>query len=225
MQVASEVAASKRKLVAIYGGAFNPPTNAHLMLSTEIVRSGHVDEVWLCPSGPRPDKPDMASPSDRLIMCEIAVNTCLSPAFPVKVIDQEVKKDRPSPTYETLSALREAHADCDFAFVVGTDWLRPGTDLRKWDNGEKLIEEFDFLVLRRPGYEVEDLESFGPRFKYLQLANGYNYLESNVSSTEVRKRAKTSWAQDSRSNLFDLDGIVAPGVLAFIMRHGLYKSF
>jgi hypothetical protein len=50
------------KRVAIYGGAFNPITNGHLQLATEIVHSGIVDEVWICPCGPRPDKPNVLPP-------------------------------------------------------------------------------------------------------------------------------------------------------------------
>ena len=67
-----------------------------------------------------------------------------------------------------LCALRAAHPDCDFAFVVGSDWLQPGTDLRQRTSsdpsdptgeraivtGDRLVEEFDFLVVPRPGYDV-----------------------------------------------------------------------
>lgn len=41
----------------MYGGAFNPITNAHLNVAAEIIHSELADEVWIVPSGPRPDKP------------------------------------------------------------------------------------------------------------------------------------------------------------------------
>ena len=39
--------------VAVLGGAFDPPTNGHLQLATEIAQADDVDEVWLAPCGPR----------------------------------------------------------------------------------------------------------------------------------------------------------------------------
>jgi len=221
--------ATAKTKVAVYGGAFNPPTNAHIQLATEIVHSGAVDEVWLCPCGPRPDKPKMkTTPEQRYTMCEIAVNTMVSANFPIKVTPHEVKETMA--TYDSLSWLRENHPDCNFSFVIGSDWLQAGTDLRKWESkegmtGEKLISEFDFLVLKRPGYEVDDLSVFGPRFAWMHLPNGFALVESSASSTEVRKRAAYDWGQDPDHAhcLLALDGLVAPGVHAFILRHKLYK--
>jgi hypothetical protein len=81
----------KRTKVAVLGGAFNPITIAHVQLATEIAHTGLVDEVWLCPCGPRPDKPNMkTSASDRAIMCELAINTMVTPTFPIKVTKHEV---------------------------------------------------------------------------------------------------------------------------------------
>ena len=63
-------AIEKEKLrVAVYGGSFDPITNAHLTCISEIIHSGSVDEVWIVPCGPRPDKPSLrTSALERLIM-------------------------------------------------------------------------------------------------------------------------------------------------------------
>jgi len=47
--------------VAVYGGAFNPITNAHLNVASEIVHSELADEVWIVPCGNRSDKPELAT--------------------------------------------------------------------------------------------------------------------------------------------------------------------
>ena len=41
----------------------------------------------------------------------------------------------------------------------------------------------------QPGYDVPDLNVFGPRMKWVKLPNNFHFSESNASSTEVRKRA------------------------------------
>ena len=150
----------KRRRVGVYGGAFDPITNGHLQLATEIIHSGQVDEMWLCPCGARPDKPTMTQPGYRCAMAELAVNQGVAPSFPLYVVDHEVKEptlagaDGSVATYDSLRFLAEQHKDCDISFVIGSDWLRPGTDLRLWTSkegktGDRLLSEFDFLVLPR----------------------------------------------------------------------------
>ena len=234
--------AKRKKRIAIYGGAFDPPTNGHLTACAEIIHSELADAVWLCPCGPRPDKPKMKTPAvDRYVMCELAVNTALSPGFPVVVKDTETFRGEAMYTYDLLSALRKANPDCEFCFVIGTDWLQPGTDLREWTSsdpadptgkavivtGHKLVEEFDFVVVRRPGYDVpnNDLMAFGPRFKWLTPAHGFAFIEpGNVSSTELRKRlAHEQQTLGDARTLETIDALTPPAVSAYIRRRGLYS--
>ena len=53
--------------IAILGGAFNPPTNQHILLATEIVHSGSVDAVRRAPLArtrlTRSSRPDAAHDS------------------------------------------------------------------------------------------------------------------------------------------------------------------
>jgi nicotinate (nicotinamide) nucleotide adenylyltransferase len=221
-------AGGKRTRVAVLGGAFDPITNAHMQLATEIVHSGCTDEVWLCPCGPRPDKASLSPAIDRYTMCELAVNTTVSPTFPIRVTRHEMDEEAMA-TYDSLCHLRDSHPTCDFSWVIGSDWLQPGTDLRSWESkegrtGERLVSEFDFMVLRRPGYPEPDLHAFGPRLRWMDLPHGFKLVESNSSSTEVRKRARTWEENPHRLYHWQLDGLVAPGVLGYILRHQLYLN-
>eukprot|EP01065_Artemidia_motanka_P026902 TRINITY_DN3213_c1_g2_i1.p1 TRINITY_DN3213_c1_g2~~TRINITY_DN3213_c1_g2_i1.p1 ORF type:complete len:344 (+),score=67.33 TRINITY_DN3213_c1_g2_i1:60-1034(+) len=214
--------------VAVYGGAFDPITNAHLTCCSEIIHSESADEVWICPSGDRPDKPMLRPAIDRVIMCEIAVNTTFSTEFPVKVWSGEAFAPEQVYTYDMLSALQAQHPDTSFVFVIGSDWLQAAADLRKWRSrdpsdssktvvtGDRLVSEFDFLVVRRPGYDVQDLSAFGPRFRWLQHVGPLQHVQGNLSSTEIRKRA--------RIDLCAIDGLVPVGVMGYIKRHGLYHK-
>merc|ERR1712232_1485014 len=91
-------------------------------------------------------------------------------------------------TYDSLSGLRQKYPEKEFSFVIGTDWLQPGTDIRQWTSkdhetgGEKvtghlLLSEFEFLVIQRPGYDVADLKAFGPRMTRLSMPEGTHLME------------------------------------------------
>lgn len=222
---------SIKKKIAIYGGAFDPITNGHLICISEIIHSQIVDEVWVVPSGPRNDKPYMKTSSlDRRIMVELAVNTFFTKDFPVKVLGIETNKKKSMATYDLLCTLRDKYTNCDFTFVIGSDWLQKANDLRKWKSkdpndtngkkmittGDKLINEFDFLVIRRPGYDIKNIKLFGNRFKMLTLPYNMEYVNIKVSSTEIRKRINLN-------NFSSVGGLMPPAVLAYIIRNNLYR--
>eukprot|EP00928_Gymnodinium_smaydae_P031884 TRINITY_DN23254_c0_g7_i1.p1 TRINITY_DN23254_c0_g7~~TRINITY_DN23254_c0_g7_i1.p1 ORF type:complete len:563 (-),score=116.91 TRINITY_DN23254_c0_g7_i1:141-1829(-) len=225
-------AGGKRRNVAVFGGAFDPPTNSHILALAEIVHSGVADEAMLVPCGPRPDKPHLRSPLVRYTMCQLACTTMFSHAMPVRASPIEVFEKEALATYDSLCALRDEEPESNFMFVIGSDWLQPDTDIRKWTSkcpetgepivtGEKLVSEFDFIVIRRPGHDVEDLSAFGPRMKWMEMPHGMKSVESNLSSTEVRRRAGISYA--GKGKLRMVDGLVPSGVLAYISREDIYK--
>eukprot|EP00927_Polykrikos_kofoidii_P055070 TRINITY_DN49388_c0_g1_i1.p1 TRINITY_DN49388_c0_g1~~TRINITY_DN49388_c0_g1_i1.p1 ORF type:complete len:605 (+),score=74.38 TRINITY_DN49388_c0_g1_i1:134-1816(+) len=233
----------KRRRVAVYGGAFDPITNSHLMCAGEIVHSGCADQVWLVPCGPRPDKPKLKTkPLDRFCMCNIAVNFAFSSSFPIKVSNVECFAEEALATYDLLCSLRERHKEFEFMFVIGSDWLQPGSSLADWESknwdwtpgdpenkktivtGHKMLEEFDFLVIKRPGYDLPTspsdptgLKQFGPRLSWLTMPEKMTFIEGNLSSTELRRRsaAELRWG---------LEGLTANAVIAYIYRQNLYDG-
>lgn len=219
--------------VAVLGGALDPPTLNHLLGASEVIHSGMADQVWLMPCGPRPDKPNLSQPLHRYIMAQIAVNTYFSSEMPIHVSDFEVMAPEAFATYDSLTGLSKKYPDKEFSFVIGTDWLQPGTDLRQWTSkdavtgkqivtGDKLVSEFEFLVIKRPGYDVDDVTAFGPRMKLLVMPEGTHFMEGSLSSTEVRKR--TDISRRVKDSLELVEGLVPPAVLAYIHHEKLYGA-
>lgn len=237
---------SSLKRVAIYGGAFDPPTNSHMTCASEIVHSGCADEVWLVPCGPRPDKPKLKTPAlDRYCMCQVAVNTVFSPEFPIRVSDIDTRRDMAAFTYDLLCSLRDEHPGVQFTFVIGSDWLQPDTNIASWQSlnfdwkpgmpekdkfivtGDKLLREFEFLVIPRPGFDVPrtasdptGLKAFGPRLQWMKMPEDFHFIEGNLSSTEIRTRTRVESCKGG--NLQAIEGLIPPGVLSFIRRRELY---
>lgn len=250
--VSSHSSLARKKRVAIYGGAFDPITCSHTTCAAQIVHSKSADEVWLVPCGPRPDKPNLKTPPiARYTMCVTAVTTVFSSTFPVKTVDIECFSEKAFATYDLLCSLRAMHPNVDFCFIIGSDWLQPGSNMAEWtsDNtdwkegdpedlktivtGYNMLQEFDFLVIKRTGYDVPataddptGLKQFGPRLSWLHMPEGTTFIEGNLSSTEVRKRAAVSSRvrkMASTNHWLGIDGLVPRAVLAYIRREGLYS--
>ena len=169
-----------KKRVAVFGGSFNPITNAHLNCAAEIIHSKLADEVWITPCGSRPDKPSLkTSGLDRLIMAHLAVDTTFGSRFGVKVCDIEIHNPRNIPTIILMRMLKAAHPDIEFSFVVGSDlidqlhtWDAPGYP-GAWetveDAGNVFMRENKFLVIDRPGSDL-DGSLPGPNFELIAPA-------------------------------------------------------
>mmetsp|Transcript_37202 Transcript_37202/g.74365 ORF Transcript_37202/g.74365 Transcript_37202/m.74365 type:complete len:349 (-) Transcript_37202:268-1314(-) len=190
-----------RKRVAVFGGSFNPITNAHLNCAAEIIHSKLADEVWITPCGARPDKPSLrTSGLHRLIMCHLAVDTSFGSRFGVKVCDEEIHQPRNVPSLILMRRLKANHPNIDFSFVVGSDLI---PTLHEWDApampgcwdgvrdaGRVFMSECNFLVVDRPGSDVET-SRLPPNFKLIApalKARGSQLTETYLSSSEVRQR-------------------------------------
>ena len=197
-----------KKKIAIFGGSFDPITDAHLKVVAEIIHAQKADEIWVVPCGPRKDKTLIASPMERCIMCHLAVNSTFGSQFPVKVKDFEIFEDEAIPTYILLQRLEKEYPNYKFRFVIGADLI---PQLKDWYKGRRLQREGKFLVIPRSGFEKQKLPD---NFAWLE-ASDLKLAHTQLSSTEIRKRLSKDFSL--------VDGLVPPTVLAHIIRYKLYS--
>jgi nicotinate (nicotinamide) nucleotide adenylyltransferase len=241
------IPAASRKRIAIYGGSFNPITNAHLNVAAEIMHSKLADEVWITPCGRRPDKPGLkTSMVHRLVMCHLAVDTTFGSRFGVKVCDEEADKPQAMPSIVLMRTLARKYPEADFMFACGADqivkvkeWTAPG-EPGFWDEvpdaGQEFFNETHFLLIERPGSELAD-STLPPRCSLVSAAlkaRGSTMIETQLSSTEVRNRVrppddivrhglrKEVGFTPSKAWYDEAEGLVPPSVLGHIVRYGLY---
>ena len=190
--------------VGLFGGSFNPPHVAHLVVA-EVVRDQFgLDEVWWIPNATPPHKPndELAAVQHRLAMTERTVEG--NPAF--RVCGVEVERDGVSYTVETLRVLQDQHPDTDFALILGSDSLDHFAD---WHRPDEIAERVPFIVYKRPG-AIESVAD--PRF-----VNDVRYAAApvmDISGTEVRARRRAG-----RSIRY----LVPEAVRAYIDTHDLYR--
>lgn len=136
------------KRVGIFGGSFNPIHVGHTALAASICDLGIVDEVWLMvsPQNPLKRNLELLDESERLTMVRLAT----APYPMLHACDFEFSLPRPSYTYHTLQALREAYLNIEFSLIIGEDnWEY----FDRWYRSEDILRETPIIVYPRAGSE------------------------------------------------------------------------
>eukprot|EP00331_Platyophrya_macrostoma_P032489 CAMPEP_0176457012 /NCGR_PEP_ID=MMETSP0127-20121128/31654_1 /TAXON_ID=938130 /ORGANISM="Platyophrya macrostoma, Strain WH" /LENGTH=252 /DNA_ID=CAMNT_0017847129 /DNA_START=185 /DNA_END=943 /DNA_ORIENTATION=- len=115
-------------------------------------------------------------------MVKIVLKDLFPTDFPIIPNDTEIKNGASIPTYNLLRKFIDdpENSDKDFYFILGSDLL---AGIRKWDNGEELVNEMNFIIFIRIGYVV------APEV----LPKNYIIVNTTFvasSSTEIRNRVK-----------------------------------
>lgn len=191
--------------IGLFGGSFNPPHIAHLIVAEVVRDQFDLEEVWWIPNATPPHKPEegLAAVKHRLAMTRRAVAS--NSAF--RVCDIEVEREGVSYTVETLRALQDQHPDADFALLVGSDSL---DHFAQWHRPDEIAERVPIIVYKRPGVLRTVAE---PRF-----ANQVRYVAApvmEVSGTEIRARC-----QKGRSIRY----LVPETIRSYIDTHDLYQD-
>lgn len=167
----------KVKKIIIYGGAFNPPTKAHqAILQSTISYAEQVQaEIWLMPSGERPDKTIAIDIDTRIAMCRALIQSVSSPSVNIHLYTSELVAKVQTNTYETVSQLQKKHPLHEFIWLFGADSIMT---MPRWPKGRQLIKSLDMLIVPRPGVPLATLP---PRAKLI------NINTDDMSSTMVRQ--------------------------------------
>lgn len=196
---------NNNKRIALYGGALNAPTLAHREIVELLIP--HFDEVWVIPSGPRPDKPELndTDPIDRAIMADLTF--CGLPKTTVKLFDLE------NNTFTRNHTLQEMFRhEGELWHVVGADYVSAGDDgmssiERKWEQGKRLWQELNFAILVRNGYPLH-AHHLPPRYELFHPLR--NHSSSLVRDLTARRES--------------ISDLVMPEVQAHIERYNLYRG-
>jgi len=141
---------------AVYGGSFNPFANHHMDIVRWLIEEAGYTTVVVVPAASHALKPDLPDFEHRLNMTQLGLahlrhNNIPSLPFQsqawVSKIEQDMLATQPGPirTYELLEELRKKfNDDAEIKFAIGPDI--PG-EFHKWENVDKIKEEFGFVHL------------------------------------------------------------------------------
>lgn len=148
------------KKIGLFGGTFNPPHLAHLMMANEVAATLQLDEVRFMPNAVPPHKVKAgdATAAQRLEMTRLAISDNI--LFTLEPF--EIERGGVSYTYDTMKLLTAREPDVQFYFIIGGDSM---DDLHTWYHIDELVQLVRFVGVARPGhasatdYPVEVVEA------------------------------------------------------------------
>ena len=169
---------SEKTETILYGGAFNPPTLAHMAILQACIDYARPRgaEVWLMPSGDRSDKSINASRSQRMAYLAAMLADVDSSGVATHILTTELDRSVQVETYDTVRELEALYPERHMTWVFGADSTET---MGEWGHGQWLLDNLDMLVVDRQGYEIN------PRAR---RAIKLGVKTMVVSSTEVRQR-------------------------------------
>jgi len=212
--------------LGILGGTFDPIHYGHLRLAEEVGESLNLEHIYLIPAALPPHKGHKTvSPfHHRLEMTRVA--SAESPLL--KVLDLEGRRQGFSYSIETLKAFHAMfQPDLDLHFVLGMDAF---LEIETWKDFRSLFSYAHFVVIKRPGFPSDILESFLPTLgvSFEKSGQGNRFLSPSgyevismeaplmdISSTRIREKVA-----DGKSVRF----LVPEAVRSYIKNNGLYRT-
>jgi len=185
--------------LGILGGTFDPIHFGHLRLAEEVGESLNLEHVYLIPAALPPHKGQkgVSAFQHRFEMTRIA--SAESPRL--KVLDLEARREGFSYSIETLRIFHSMYQpDLDLYFVLGMDAF---LEIETWKDFRSLFSYAHFVVIQRPGFPSDILESFLPTLgvnferggqenRFLS-PSGYEVISMeatlmDISSTKIREK-------------------------------------
>jgi nicotinate-nucleotide adenylyltransferase len=186
----------------MYGGAFDPPHNAHLALARAAVEQLGLDELRVFPTGHAWHRSErLTPPHDRAAMAKLAFH-----GLPKTVVDdREIHRAGPTYTIDTLRELRREFAHAQLFLVMGEDQARAFTGWHEWAGIARLAT----LCVAHRGPAPTQLQIPHASVVTLQLPT------MPESATEIRERVARGEG---------IASLVPPAVAGYIASHHLYQG-
>lgn len=201
--------------VAVYGGTFDPPHNAHLALAHAVLDRGLAGRTLFVPAADPPHKAlwQVTPYAIRLAMLELAIAG--EPRFEISRIEAG-RLPRPSYTIETMDELSASRPDDQFVLLIGSDSLDA---LHTWHDAMALAERYELIVYPRKGQApaLERLEDIWPA----PLAAK---LRASVMADVPQFDLSSTWLRSELANFGNAGKFIPKAVLDYIHERKLYGT-
>ena len=196
--------------IVIFGGAFNPPTRAHLDIATEALYYLDAEKVLFVPVSDLYKKDDVEISYHRVNMLNLAIGN-----FRRLEIDfTEVDAVKLTYTYETVEKIKSQYQDKELFLLIGADNLE---DFKNWKNQRSIMENCSLLVVNRNNSSIDEIiESNEILTEFKDKIIEAPIEEIEISSTEVRNRIASN-------ELEGLENLVDKEVIDYIVENKLYS--
>jgi nicotinate-nucleotide adenylyltransferase len=167
--------------LGVFGGAFDPPHDAHAALVRSAIQSLDLDELRIVPTGHAWHKTRvLTAVQHRLNMAKLAFGN-----IDRAVVDPiEALRIGPSFTIDTLHEFKTQHPCAELFLIMGQDQAEV---LKQWHSWQEILQLAIICVAEREVLTKTDspftpLKGYETRFRSLPVA------AMSVSATEIRAR-------------------------------------
>jgi len=196
--------------IALFGGTFDPPHNAHLALAHAALQALALAEVRWVPTGEPWQKlqggRSVTPAVHRVAMVEAAIRGGAGDAR--FVLDRiEVERRGPSYTLDTVNELAAREPGHEWVLLIGQDQY---AGLHTWRGWRELLARVTLAVANRPGVAAEpaaEVRALPHRMVPLPMLD--------ISATDIRARVAAG---------LSIAQLVPAEVAGYIARHGLYPA-
>ena len=204
-----------KKRIGLFGGAFDPPHNAHLALATAAIAEIELDRLHVIPTGHAWHKArTLTAPEHRLAMTHLAFS-----AMPAVVVDdREIKRAGPTFTIDTLRALQAENPGAELYLLMGADqWAA----FERWHEWPAILKIAIICVAAR----VINPRSRGINEPENAINTGLNARlvsldmpQMPVSATQIRQRIASGLGENQA-----FADLLPASVAGYISKHHLYQ--
>ena len=206
----------RQKRIGVFGGAFDPPHNAHIALAQVAIKTLELDVLHIIPTGRAWHKARTLSPSEhRLAMAQLAFGDLPG----VVVDDREIKRTGPTFTVDTLLALQAEHPAAQLYLIMGADQFAA---FGQWHQWQTILQTAIICIAARariiwPKDQFDAYNEAQNRLLELPLP------EMAVSATQIRQLLAAAASAGLGENQAIADLLPAP-VARYIAQHQLYQT-
>ena len=200
------------KKMGIFGGAFDPPHNAHVAMAQTALRELELDVLHVIPTGQAWHKPrTLSAPEHRLAMTRLAFGDMPR----VVVDDREIKRAGPTFTIDTLQALQAENPTSQLYLMMGADQFAA---FRQWHQWQEIMQIAIICIAGRARFDwsegqFDTLKQPEKRLLTLQMP------EMAVSATQIRQLIGGGLSENEV-----MADLLPDAVASYIAQHQLYKA-
>lgn len=133
--------------IGFFGGCFNPPTNIHIELANNLIKTKKVDKIVFVPVNDTYVKKGLISAKHRFNMIKLAIKGYNN----LEVDDIEIKENKKLFAVNAFELIKQKYSkNCEIFFIMGSDNFEK---MHNWKDYNK-IKYQKYIVIKRNKNEI-----------------------------------------------------------------------
>ena len=209
------------KRLGLFGGTFDPVHLGHLHAARTLLDEFNLDTIYFIPvyQPVHRDSPQ-ASTEQRLTMLELT----LADDEHLVIDVREVKRRGASYAKYTIDEYRQQFPEDELFFILGTDAFNA---IDTWYEWQALFDDVNFIVLSRPGYDLDYTHDVEVKLADKARAKGPSSVARSgqvLHSHKVMLQLSATEVRAAVRNNEEIVNLLPENVANFIKEHNIYTQ-